>query len=191
MLIYFNMSAPSVPILHISYWHTLSCRFKSAPLSTRSLTTPVSHLLAAHISGEYPTCIYVCIVYEHWTCYKGILYTYNNEWGDKHTHYIIYQVNEFHFLQVEQTHLVVTMSWFICVHAKLLHLGEGSPTLEKCASVYPRRMSWMSKWHQSIEQYMYMHVYRKIPFYKSLLHVAPNLLVLLIISTYKLTVSEK
>ena len=54
-------------LLH--YWHTLFCRFKSAPPSTSSLTTPVLPLRAASISAECPSCMYImyCVL-THWTC---------------------------------------------------------------------------------------------------------------------------
>ena len=59
-------------IYFLYYWHTSFCRFTSAPSSTSSLITPVLPFLAAIISAESPSCMYImyCVL-AHWTCCKG------------------------------------------------------------------------------------------------------------------------
>ena len=58
-------------IMYLLY-HTLFCRFKSTPAFTSSLITPVLPSLAATISTEYPSCMYImyCVLNKTWC--KGV-----------------------------------------------------------------------------------------------------------------------
>ena len=68
----------SVHVHHVSpiLLHTWSCRFKSAPSFTSSLTTPVLPIKAAIVNAEYPSCMYImyCVL-THWTWCKGTSYS--------------------------------------------------------------------------------------------------------------------
>ena len=102
------------PVMYLLYyWHTLFCRFKSAPLSISSLTTPVLPSLTATISAESPSCMYIYIMYcvlTHWTWCKGTRLVSELRWtycGPVHSTYM-YIVYEYTY---RHTNIHTVLKW--------------------------------------------------------------------------------